>query len=414
MMRKLIAFIGTGNYEKVKYRLGEHEEWSRFPFYLLYKVYNPEEVYIISTKEGHNKWFEYIKKKFEAQKLKKIEIPILKKNEDIWILHNIIEKIISEGDEVIMDITYTFRHIPVMSFASLIYEFRIRNVKILGMYYGAIEASNNCETPIFDLTGAIELVKWHYALLSFIEYGRSEELKIIADELRRKNIGNKDKLKVYNILSKIMGLLDTISDSLYMNQNLEVLEKLHSLKIIIEENQDLLSKYLEREYPPLKEIIEGKLRKFGEMGYPNPREKLNTNILEKLMKLGTYQAQINLLGESISTLREWVVSYAIYICQYNLEKWYDYENVRGKMSYALNKLIKGDISGDEEIIHIYECLKNADIGNKLRDLWSGVREIRNWYAHAGINKGGLGTIKTVKEKIMSKYENAEELMEVKK
>ena len=206
-----------------------------------------------------------------------------------------------------------------------------------------------------------------------------------------------------------MGNLESISDSLYLNQSLDVLKKCDSLREKLETNREILKGYLEKKYPPLRDIIENKLRIFTEMGYSNPRGPLSVEILEKLLKLGEYQTNISLFGEAVSTLREWIVSYAIYICGYYLDRWYDYNEVRKNVSEALNvlrdinELGKTDVDG-----HLSECLKNR--GELIR-FWTQVRNIRNIFAHAGISVERIGSVKTNKEKILNLYKRAEENLE---
>ena len=394
VIRKLIAFVGKGNYDEVKYKLDDYEERSKFPFYLIYKYYNPDEVYIISTKDGLSMWFGEVQKLIPNSK--SIEISLPSKNEDIWDLHKEMDRIVGKGDEIVIDITYSFRHIPFMIFSSALYEFRIKDVSLLGIFYGARDANNKDIVPIFDLSGAVELIEWHYALSSFIRHGRSKEFTDIAEKLQKKH----DEItwkKEYGILLKITRTIESISNAIYLNQNLKALNACYSLGENLEKHGDTFRKF-EVIYPPLHDVM-NELKIFTDIGYKEPeKSNINEEILEKLIMLAKHQINIGLIGESIETVREWLVSFVIYMCGENLESWVDRKTrvSAEKALGVLEKEVRGESIINYELTWHYCCMKTKNISKKIIELWSKTIAIRNKVAHSGMTKeAGLSYNDTV-------------------
>lgn len=409
-MRKLIAFVGKGDYKVVPYMLGDSVKETRFPFYVIYTVFSPEKVFIVSTEEGHEKWFDDIKNMIPTAE--RIVISMPKKSDDIWDLHSIFHGIIEESDEVLMDITYSFRHIPFMSFSSILYEMRIRSISVLGIFYGAMEAQREDGiVPIFDLSGAMDLVEWHYALSSFIRYGRSQELKSVAEGLRKKQ-GTPGNLRDYGMLVKIARTIESISDAIYLNQGLKVLHFCASLEENLLRAEETLKDF-GRLYPPLKDML-SQLSRFTAMGYIHPeRRSIDAEILKKLASLAEYQVDIGLFGESIETLREWLVSYVVYICEDHRDKWLN-PVVRYNAEIALGALsieLRGECNDKCKRSEFYYCLKKLDPAavERLANLWIRTVNIRNLVAHAGMNKENILDPRASKERIMRILNDIDEL-----
>ena len=408
-MKKLIAFVGKGNYEEVRYLIHGMEIQSRFSFYAVYRIFEPDEVYVISTDEGLKKWFDEIKK--IIPNAKKVEITKLSKNSDIWELHRKLDEILNRDDDVAMDITYSFRHIPFITFSSMLYEFRIKGIHIHGIFYGAREAEEERGIPIFDLSGAIDLIRWHYALSAFVKYGRSEELRVIASQLKRAHSIGMYRDSMYGDMAKIMGNLNAISDGLYLNQNLEVLRSCYSLKINIEKYRYSLERF-KSIYPPLKDVL-NEIEKFVNMGYKNPQGTLTKEILGKLLDVGEYQISINLFGEASSTLREWWISLIIYLCG-QVNTWID-RDTREDAALALGaflKIRKGENNVKKN--SAYKCLAeilNEDMLGRIVGLWDKTISIRNLVAHAGMGTTQI-KIDRAKEKISNLYKEARSILEV--
>lgn len=121
-----------------------------------------------------------------------VDIKEGKSEEDIWDTFEKIYESFDDGDEVIFDITYGFRSIPMQALTVLNYAKVLKNIKVKGIYYGAFEAKDK-ETgiaPIFDLTSYDEILEWTSAVNAFIAYGNGNavyDLYNKKNELKKKN-----------------------------------------------------------------------------------------------------------------------------------------------------------------------------------------------------------------------------------
>lgn len=85
-----------------------------------------------------------------------------------------------EGDEIILDVTHSFRSLPLFT-TSIINYFQSlsdKGIKFSKVYYGMLDAMNefNDVAPIIDISTAVELQDWTTAAYSFKEYGKGAML----------------------------------------------------------------------------------------------------------------------------------------------------------------------------------------------------------------------------------------------
>ena len=111
-------------------------------------------------------------------------IPSGKNEEEIWEIFHIVTNNIEEGDKIVLDITHAFRYIPMLATIILDYAKVVKNIEILGIYYGSWDMRDQSVTPntapIFNLTPLAVVQEWSQAVNTFIKYGNSGHLKKIS------------------------------------------------------------------------------------------------------------------------------------------------------------------------------------------------------------------------------------------
>lgn len=228
MKRKFISVLGAGTYYKCVYFNGNEKVETRFIQEALIEMYmknateDDEIVIFITPKARENNWEDgYIKKKgiksrlsglpdekiaqvesilgkdemwedkeikvkglkrtleerYPNVKIREVEIKEGSNEDELWDTFDKILNVIEDNDNIIFDITHSFRSIPmqvlaVLNYASVIY----KNVKLLGIYYGAYEAKTGNEAPVFNLNIYNDILKWTSASKNFINYGNSNEI----------------------------------------------------------------------------------------------------------------------------------------------------------------------------------------------------------------------------------------------
>lgn len=120
-------------------------------------------------------------------------IPYAQKvGEQVSILKKLSE-VINENEKVVIDVTHSFRHLPMLALVAAQYLKHISKVKIEEIYYGALEMTNNSETPVLRLNGLINMLDWIEALATYDkdgDYGVFAHLiaKDTQDNIKAQNI----------------------------------------------------------------------------------------------------------------------------------------------------------------------------------------------------------------------------------
>ena len=228
MSRVLISFLGTGRikknassreYEPTKYRIGDKDYNCTFVSIALRKHFNIdkliligtthsmwEEVYRVYTDKDDEIWTEIgdkcDKNKYDSElliphqdKIEKsmgngskvvlvkygINIEEIKQNSEIILG---LEKVLSRGDELFVDITHSFRSLPLYIMNLLVYlrDVSLKQIKISGIYYGMLEASREMNfTPVIDLSEVMNINSWISGAYSFMEFGNAYKIATLIE-----------------------------------------------------------------------------------------------------------------------------------------------------------------------------------------------------------------------------------------
>jgi len=187
--RLLISFLGVGNYFECRYRMdGRAAEPTVFPSVALARLLapGPDKVLLAATEKARERYWERLRSEWpeDGPELERIEIPEASGKEEFWTIFSRLNEAAPDGATVSLDITHSFRHLPMLGFAVLHYLREVRGVAVGGIYYGAYEA-DNASPPIFDLTEFLEVNAWADALGDVRKHGSTERLRgMIAAEVR--------------------------------------------------------------------------------------------------------------------------------------------------------------------------------------------------------------------------------------
>lgn len=94
-------------------------------------------------------------------------------DEQVDILRVMAEKI-PPREQVILDVTHGFRHLPMLSLIAAHYLERVKGNTVKGIYYGALEMTNSDPEktkPVLELSGLLRLMDWVEALSAYDKDG---------------------------------------------------------------------------------------------------------------------------------------------------------------------------------------------------------------------------------------------------
>jgi len=86
--------------------------------------------------------------------------------EQIEILSSIAASVPDKA-QIVMDVTHGFRHLPMLGLLAAHYLEHIKNVQVEGIYYGALEMTENGKTPVLNLSGLLQTMNWIQAISAY-------------------------------------------------------------------------------------------------------------------------------------------------------------------------------------------------------------------------------------------------------
>jgi len=84
----------------------------------------------------------------------------------------LLAAVVHPGDELYIDVTHGFRHLPMLALVAARYLARVVGVQVQELYYGALEMTTPAdETPVLRLGGLLAMLDWVDALASYDKDG---------------------------------------------------------------------------------------------------------------------------------------------------------------------------------------------------------------------------------------------------
>lgn len=227
-----ISFLGTGNYQTVKYQFESQIcETDLFP-HAIYNIFKPDKIFVVLTEEAKQKHAAHLNEKIKFQE---VLIPFGKTEVELWQIFESIADNIPMDQNVIIDITHGFRSQPIIALAVAAFLRVTKNIRIEKIVYGAFEAkdSNNI-APVFDITNFLSIIDWASAIDTFLKHGNSKSLNDILSSLHEKlYLTHHQPLSVKNfgnLLNNLNQSLTFIRPEEVSNLSKELPSKIESIK----------------------------------------------------------------------------------------------------------------------------------------------------------------------------------------
>lgn len=378
MARKvLISFLGTGPleskenrvYKTVDYRLDNHE-LKQYPFVsaALKKHYQIDTVILVGTPRSmweevyrwfcvennahinENTYYEIAESCESANYLTPLEFPHrdaveqvigndskvvliryglneseIKENIDIILG---LQQYLNNNDELIVDVTHSFRSLPMFMMNLLIYLKNVsqKNITISHIHYGMLEMSKELGyAPIVDLKTMMNVNDWITGAYSFYEYGNAYKISEL--------IRNQDK--------SVAILLDEFSNLMNLN-HLDAIHKI-SQRLSAVKNKDYQTLLPALTINP---IVKSFISRFS--------VATDSQAMFQL-KVARWQLDHRKYAQAMLTASECMITF---VCETNKQKWDDFDIREGAKAALLNHHPETDIfKPDNRIKQIYRNLK---------------------------------------------------------
>lgn len=387
MAKVLISFVGSGplinkgansslmsarEYRKATYHLGD-ENLGEYPFMAaaLSDYYDIEKIILIGT--VHSMWEEvyryYQEKKCQvideqvycdiaeycenATSESELSVPHIDQvelslganahialikygvneaeiNDNINIVLKLHE-LLATGDELIVDVTHSFRSLPILVMNLLLYINNVstKNIKISHIYYGMIEMSREYGyAPIVDLMKVMELNKWIMGANSFKEYGNAYQISAL---LKGVDTDASTRLKHF-------------SDVMNLNHLFAISQETQSVKTVLKKN--IPSQLAEMIVKP---VIKDFVKNF---------QKIDDDPAMFQLKLAEWQYKHMNYASALISLQESILTYACMVTKHNCEDKDDRNQVKDQI------------------------FKKNPLPEDLKKVYSEITAMRNVVAHA--------------------------------
>lgn len=245
-----ISILGTGNYKPCIYRQGDftstetrfiqeatldflrkHSEWSATDAAYIFLTPTARsanwQAVPIDSRTDSPKDYAGLEPTLSQMGLpfpvEPVEISEEGDEEAIWSVFRSIYDQIREGDRLYIDITHSFRYLPMLLLVLTNYAKELKGAEVVSITYGNWEAKTEIK-PIVDLGALIELQDWTVAAGEFLRNGRasgladltSKRVSSIQNEPGNENI---DASRLDDLADK----LTTVSENLITIRGKEIL-----------------------------------------------------------------------------------------------------------------------------------------------------------------------------------------------
>lgn len=200
---------------------------------------------------------DYLKQKFSTQ-IHCILIPFAKDTAEQIALLSLLSEHLTEKEKIVLDVTHSFRHLPMLSLVAARFLKRIKNIDVEHIYYGAWEMrTKDGKAPVLMLDGMLSMLDWIDALTTFDkdgDYGEFAPLLIKeglaendAKQLKQaaffERTTNSSQAK--EKLSSVFKSLENLNSDLYRLFKPQLTKRLQWFK---QENRGLREQQLAKEY----------------------------------------------------------------------------------------------------------------------------------------------------------------------
>lgn len=390
---KVISFLGVSKYSRTCYVWNNKEkETELFPEAVAYFT-KPEKILICLTptaREGEkSKNWQELKSRFERDGVpfEPLPIPEGHNESELWEIFDALTDAVQEGEEVVFDITNSFRSIPFLSFLAIAYLKAAKKVQVKNVLYGAWDAKDaNNRSPVFDLTPFVSLLDWLTATEQFIQTGNARQLATL---LRQKGK-----------LQKAANTLQTVSQAALLCQPFTIMKTVPDLLPTLQAAQDEIAARA-RPFRILNERIN---REFGQFQADFPNDP--KNVLRSEYRLIEWYYENKQLIQAMSLAREFLIDAVQYRLSGKLTTDGLAHGVRQSYEWAVSGLPKiggphpkeprkftvDDLNPQGQTI--YQLWPECDL---LKKTWSALEVVRNGLDHAEHQKAPL-PLKSIQKK----------------
>jgi len=403
--KTFISLLGTSCYQEVDYFLeGTSKNLStKFIQVALLHFFQDEikEAYIFVSEKAEKANKENLLAEIEKHNLQSIPIRFihlseLEKADDIWDIYETIYSRLPENAHLILDITHSFRYMPMVLISLLNYAKFLKNISVDGIYYGNYEKRNDeGKAPVNDLTGLDKIIDWSNAARNILKFGDAETLFRLAEE-KFKPINAQTKGK--DVVAKNMKLISEFYNDTFRNIKSNRLKEIiaaKKLNLVKEALENLQQAYIPS-FLPIINKIKPLFENWQKGDVMNGIRAVEICIDKDWIPQGytfLQESMINLGLERVGI-------------NWNDKEFYDSE-LREKISKIYNHLASNKFKDEIVDENWKEIIKKSFSQSYFKIYWN-LTQKRNDVNHAGM-RPDISNYKNLKEILKKNFESVKKL-----
>jgi CRISPR-associated Csx2 family protein len=425
MGRKVfLSFLGTTEYKECLYI---HKEQPNHPVYFVqYALAEIEcatwgindKVLIFTTQEALTNNWTKLQSNWPLKNVmpENIMISSGKTENEIWKIFQKIYDVIEDEDEIILDITHSFRSLPMLATVLVQYVKFLKSVKVLGIYYGAFETLGNPKdleeripnvsdrkVPIYDLTAFSVIQDWAVASNNFINFGNAKELVQLTSQYLNPILKNAEgSNEVASQLKQLSKQIDELCLIIKTNRGRSIIQG-----TIPKQVQNSLEQLEYNLIAPLNPILQQLKKSLDNIGIKDSEAGNMINIVQ-------WCIDKELIQEGITLLQEGIVS--CILSEYKQTITNDDKKVREFVSGYLNTKT-GYESFDNKRFELSDAiveelsvyLTNTHQIDEWAKLFVRINNYRNDINHAGMRPNPMKA-REFKDKLIECYSKTKEII----
>ncbi len=307
-----------------------------------------------------------------------ISIPDGKDENEMWKIFEIVYGLLKEGDELYMDLTHSFRYLPMLMLVLGNYAKFLKGAVVSSLTYGNYEAMDSATNtaPIVNLLPLSSLQDWTFATADFLENGYADRLVSLSKKgleplMRNEETRTEDTKKLRGLVNR----METFSMDLRTcrGQNVIAAKTTESAKQEIPQLETVV-------IPQLKPVLQKLMKSVEQFEEPGS--------IDNSFRAAQWCYDNQQYQQATTFLEEGVISFFCHRHHIALDDRMRRELITGAFFILKHEVQKKDWRvKEEDLILLEEIVNDEMLRNKsLVDSFGMLVELRNDYNHCGMRK----------------------------
>lgn len=308
----------------------------------------------------------------------------------LWSVFQTIYDKLQEGDELYIDITHSFRYLPMLLLVLCNYAKFLKQTKVVHISYGNYEP-NETVNPLVDLMPLVEVQNWTLAASDFLRNGRTSSFaELVSERIQPILKATRGQDEDARALRQFINRLEPLSQSLTTVRGKMIIDG-----VIFRDLNDSAQNLGNTLIPAMAPLIDKIKDSFSGFA-PTANIKNGFEAARWCYDKQLYQQSITILQE---TLKGYTAAQAGYPCDEKL-----YQDLAGTAyNIAFNKRPEsewklGEKNNDQDDFNrrkvIVKRMLSLPLVQELSGLYDEIAQLRNDFNHAGIRPNPINDIPT--------------------